>query len=186
MGIDPLASYVSRRAVFLDRDGVLNEARIKDGKPFPPIGLADLRITSDGAESLTELSRAGFLLICVTNQPDVARGTQTREVVEAINETVRSRLPLADVLTCYHDERDGCACRKPRPGLLVAAAARYSIDLSASFMVGDRWTDIEAGLAAGCTTILLGNGYGENAPSIAPDKECVSLRAATDWILGHR
>src|SRR2546429_2967557 len=113
----------SRQAVFLDRDGVLNQAMVRGGKPYPPASLTELQILPGTSDALYALQAAGFLLIGVTNQPDVARGSQRREVVEAINAVLRATLPLAEILVCYHDGRDGCSCRKPQPGLLLQAAA---------------------------------------------------------------
>jgi D-glycero-D-manno-heptose 1,7-bisphosphate phosphatase len=172
-----------RRAVFLDRDGVLNEAIVTNGNPLPPAGLEDLRLSADAPEALARLRNAGFLLICVTNQPDVARGTQRKEVVEAINHEVRRRLCLDEILTCYHDDCDGCDCRKPRPGLLLAAAHRFAIELRSSFLIGDRWKDIEAGREAGCLSILVGHGYGEMVGHSPPDRTEACLSDAVRWIL---
>src|SRR5437773_4758663 len=114
-----------RHAVFLDRDGVLNEAVVRDGKPYPPATPADLHILPGTVESLARLKRQEFILIVVTNQPDVARGTQTREAVEEIDRRLRAVLPLSDIFTCYHDDADMCDCRKPRPGLVIRAAQLY-------------------------------------------------------------
>ena len=174
-----------RRAVFLDRDGVLNRALVREGKPYPPAGPAELEILSGVAEACAALRQAGFLLIAVTNQPDVARGTQRREVVEAINQVLHTHLPLDDIRVCYHDDGDHCPCRKPEPGLLLKAARDWDIDLSASFMVGDRWKDIEAGRRAGCKTIFVDYGYAEREPD-SPDHRASSLMEAVDWILQHR
>jgi D-sedoheptulose 7-phosphate isomerase len=171
------------RAVFLDRDGVLNEAVVRDGKPFPPAEPADLRIPPGTAEALARLKKHGFLLFVVTNQPDVARGTQQREVVEEIGRQLRAELPLDGVLTCYHDDEDGCDCRKPRPGLMISAAQRYGVELSRSYLVGDRWRDIDAGANAGCKTIWIDRGYAEQQPTSAPDARVGSLPEAVDWIL---
>jgi D-glycero-D-manno-heptose 1,7-bisphosphate phosphatase len=129
------------------------------------------------------LKAAGFLLIGVTNQPDVARGTQRREVVEAINAALLATLPLADILVCYHDDRDRCDCRKPLPGLLLQAASRYGVTLSASIMIGDRWRDVEAGRRAGCRTVLLDCGYAERKAKSPPDCTIRSLSEAAAWIL---
>ncbi|MBF0552667.1 MAG: HAD-IIIA family hydrolase, partial [Deltaproteobacteria bacterium] len=125
----------------------------------------------------------GFLLIGVTNQPDVARGTQKRRVVEDIHAALRSKLPLDDILTCFHDDQDGCVCRKPQAGLLRQAAEQYHIDLSSSFMVGDRWRDIEAGHNAGCLTVLIDYAYAEKSSRIPPHLSVSSLFEAVDWIL---
>lgn len=173
-----------RRAVFLDRDGVLNRAFVRQGKPYPPVSLAELEILPGVAEACAVLREAGFLLIAVTNQPDVARGTQRREVVKAINQALADQLPLDDIRVCYHNDVDHCPCRKPEPGLLLEAARDWAIDLSASFMVGDRWKDIEAGRRAGCKTIFVDYGYIEKEPD-NPDCRVGSPIEAVDWILRH-
>jgi D-glycero-D-manno-heptose 1,7-bisphosphate phosphatase len=147
------------RAVFLDRDGVLNGTRVEDGVPRPPRRVAELEILPRVPEAIAMLATGGLRLIVVTNQPDVARGTQTRERVEEINAALRQRLPLDAVMTCYHDDADNCACRKPRPGLILEAAREHGIDVSRSFLVGDRWVDIGAGRAAGCLTLLVDAPY---------------------------
>jgi D-glycero-D-manno-heptose 1,7-bisphosphate phosphatase len=173
-----------RRAVFLDRDGVLNRSDVRDGKPYPPAGPGELEILAGVAQACAALRAAGFLLIVVTNQPDVARGQQRQEVVEAINAVLRARVPVDDVRVCYHDDRDDCHCRKPRPGLLVQAAHDWQVDLSDSFMVGDRWKDVDAGRRAGCATVFIDYGYAESLPS-APNYSTGSLAAAADWILSQ-
>jgi D-glycero-D-manno-heptose 1,7-bisphosphate phosphatase len=150
-----------QRAVFLDRDGVLNRVSIRDGIPRPPADVAAVEILPGVPEALALLAAHRLLLIGVTNQPDVARGTQTQDAVEEINRHLLSRLPLQDLLTCYHDDPDGCACRKPRPGLLIRAADERGIDLRRSFMVGDRWSDVAAGAAAGCSTFLIEAPYND-------------------------
>jgi D-glycero-D-manno-heptose 1,7-bisphosphate phosphatase len=176
-------SGVPRRTIFLDRDGVLNRAVVRDGKPYPPASVAQLQIVPDAPAALAALKASGWLLVGVTNQPDVARGTQQRAVVEAINTAVLAVLPLQDILVCYHDARDECECRKPRPGLLHQAAATYCSDLAASVMIGDRWKDIEAGQRAGCATVLIDCGYAEQKPARPPDYTARSLSEAVDWIL---
>jgi D-glycero-D-manno-heptose 1,7-bisphosphate phosphatase len=171
------------RAVFLDRDGVLNRAIVRDGKPYPPASLAELEIVEDAAQSLGRLKDLGFLLLVATNQPDVSRGTQTLDAIQTLHDVMRQTLPLDEFLICPHDDRDGCRCRKPLPGLLLEAQARYGIDLGSSFMVGDRWRDIDAGRAAGCRTVLLDLNYRERGPSLPPDAKVVSLQDAVDWIV---
>lgn len=173
-----------RRAVFLDRDGVLLRAIVRGGRPYPPTTLAEVEVLPGVREACQALQTAGFLLIVVTNQPDVARGTQSRDAVEAINRLLRSQVPVDDIRVCYHDEADGCACRKPNPGLLLEAAQAWQVDLTKSFVVGDRWKDVEAGRRAGCTTILIGAGYGEALPS-DPDGRAGSLLDAAAWILSE-
>jgi D-glycero-D-manno-heptose 1,7-bisphosphate phosphatase len=172
---------MSRRAVFLDRDGVINEAIVKNGRPYPPAHLGELVIPVDVPAALAGLKQDGFLLIVVTNQPDVARGTTPRSVVDGINGHLRETLLLDDIMTCFHDEADQCACRKPRPGMMLQARDDHGLDLARSFLVGDRWRDIDAGHAAGCRTIFLNRGYDERQPD-SPDFVCVSLSEAAAWI----
>jgi D-glycero-D-manno-heptose 1,7-bisphosphate phosphatase len=173
---------MSARAVFFDRDGVLNLAVVKDGKPYPPIDATNAIIAPGAKELLTDLKKLGFLLIVVTNQPDVARGTRTIENVQAINQKLAVTLPLDDIKVCFHDNQDNCSCRKPKPGLILAAATEKSIDLSKSWLIGDRASDIEAGRRAGCRTIFLDFNYLEPKPEQA-DYSCVSLRSAINHIL---
>jgi D-glycero-D-manno-heptose 1,7-bisphosphate phosphatase len=175
----------------LDRDGVLNRAFVHaDGKSHPPQGLGELEILPGVTRACKVLGQAGFLLIVVTNQPDVARGVQRRVVVEAINDALRRQVPVDDILVCYHDDVDGCDCRKPKPGLLLEAAGIWNVDLSNSFMVGDRWKDIEAGRRAGCRTVLvLGKGAGVGSDKLqrpsecSPDLQVTLLAEAVEWIL---
>ena len=172
-----------QRAVFLDRDGVINQAIVRDGKPYPPASVDELVIVPEAPQALEDLKRAGFLLIVVTNQPDIARGKQSLTAVEAIHQALREALPIDDFFLCPHDDADGCDCRKPHPGLLLRCAEKYQVDLPRSFMVGDRWRDIEAGANAGCATVWLDYGYREKRSSVAPSATVASLRAAADWIL---
>lgn len=171
-----------RRAVFFDRDGVLNRAIVRDERPFPPATVEEVELLDGIADACAALHAGGFLLVVVSNQPDVARGFQRREMVEAINAVLRARLPLDDIRVCYHDDRDACPCRKPEPGLLLEAAAIWQIDLPRSFMVGDRWRDIEAGRRAGCLTVLIDYAYLEAQPC-HPDFRTRSLLEAAAWIL---
>ena len=172
-------------AVFLDRDGVLNRAIVRNGRLSPPASLTELEIPPDALGALEALRTAGFLLVVVTNQPDVARGTQTRDVVEAINASLRAALPLDEILVCYHDDPQGCRCRKPRPGLLLDAATEHGIDLRASFMVGDRWKDVEAGRRAGCRTLLVASDHGVAGDGRHPERTVRSLGEAAAWILSQ-
>jgi len=168
---------VARRAVFLDRDGVLNRARVRNGVPHPPLSVDSFELYDDVADGCARLKAANFLLIAVTNQPDVGRGVQTREAVEAIHSKMQSLLPSLDrIAVCYHGgERYGqpCDCRKPRPGLILRAAAELKIDLKQSYVIGDRWRDIDCARAAGCRAILIERGYKEK------------LREAPDFTVGN-
>jgi len=172
------------RAVFLDRDGVLNKAIVREGKPYSPATLEDLVVPPDAEKALRALHNQGLRLVMVTNQPDITRGKVRRETVQQINQYLCRVLPIDAVEVCEHDDADDCECRKPRPGMLLRAAERDKILLSESFMVGDRWRDIEAGRRAGCRTILIGDGYAEGLTS-APDIAVASLSEAADWIVGQ-
>ena len=171
-----------KSAVFLDRDGVLNEVIVRNGKPYPPRDLSELVITSDAPAALEALRREGFLLIVVTNQPDVARGKANQADVDKINAQLAAILPLDAIEVCQHDDDEKCDCRKPKPGMILRARQRLGLDLSGSFMVGDRWRDIEAGRRAGCRTILIGDGYGEAFPC-TPTIKLASLPDAASWII---
>lgn len=176
---------VRRPAVFLDRDGVINRPVLRRGRPHPPASLGELEIYPDAATSLDRLEAAGFILVVVTNQPDVARGTQRREVVHDINRELCGQLPVAAVYVCFHDDADECGCRKPAPGLLFEAAHDLGLDLSRSFMVGDRWRDVEAGRRAGCRTVYIDRNYSEPAPEL-PDVVTTGLTEAVSWIEDRR
>jgi D-glycero-D-manno-heptose 1,7-bisphosphate phosphatase len=180
MGID----RAIRRAVFLDRDGVINRAIVRDGKPYAPATEDALEILPGVADALTRLRDAGFRLVVVTNQPDIARGTQRRETVDRMHARLQAELPIDEVRVCDHDDADGCECRKPHPGLLQAAARDAGLSLAESYMVGDRWRDVEAGRRAGCTTVFVDRQYDEPAPD-RPAVVVHSLCEAADWILSH-
>ncbi len=161
--------FGDNRAVFLDRDGVINKAFARNGKSYPPNCLKELEILQGARFALPILKKEGFFLIGITNQPDVAKGRQKREVVESINDYLISHLPITEIFVCYHDDIDKCECRKPKPGLILQAAKKYKIDLARSFMIGDRWKDIEAGKRAGCSTIFVDYKYAETSPSLESD-----------------
>ena len=172
---------VVRQAVFLDRDGVLNETIRVDGVPVPPRTVKEFCLIDGVVDAVDRLRTAGYLLIVVTNQPDVARGRQSIAVIEAMHEKLRAELTIDDIVTCFHDDVDECDCRKPKPGMLNRAIDHYGIDPSRSFMVGDRWRDVSAGRLAGCTTILVGPDWEAPIPD-APDLRARDLREATDII----
>lgn len=173
-----------KRAVFLDRDGVINRAFVRDGKSYPPASLDEVEILPQVKSALNNLKNAGYLLIVVTNQPDVATGKTSKLVVDQINRYLTNSLPIDDFRTCYHDDKDGCQCRKPLPGLLFDASIKYQINLNHSFMIGDRWRDIEAGAAAGCKTFFINYGYQEKQPDY-PDFIVSSLAEAAEIIIGE-
>ncbi|HYI95030.1 MAG TPA: HAD family hydrolase [Bryobacteraceae bacterium] len=171
-----------RPAIFLDRDGVLNRAIVRDRRPYPPSNLAELELSDGALEACVRFQDAGLPLIVVSNQPDITRGTTTQEEVQAVNSWLMDRLPLTEIRICPHDDSDNCPCRKPKPGLLMSAASELGVDLRASIMVGDRWRDVEAGKRAGCRTVWIDCNYDERSPE-APDFRTTSLLGAADWIL---
>jgi D-glycero-D-manno-heptose 1,7-bisphosphate phosphatase len=177
-----LTGVPPRRAVFLDRDGVLIKSVVRDGRPFPVENPDQVTVLPGVRPACDSLRRAGWLLILFTNQPDVARGTTSRAAVDAINRALSRQLELDDVFVCFHDDADGCDCRKPAPGMITEAAGRWDVSLSDSVVVGDRWRDIEAGRRAGCYTVFVDHGYREPQPA-APDVVAPSLAEALPWIL---
>ena len=171
-----------RPAVFLDRDGVIVVPQFRERRGLAPRRLADFRLYPEAAASLGRLKRAGFLLAVVTNQPDVGNGLIPRSEVDAMHEVMRRELPVDIVKACFHGQADHCDCRKPKPGMILAAASELGIDLGRSFMVGDRNSDVAAGRNAGCTTVFIDLGYGEPAPH-APDYVVHSISEAADIII---
>ena len=151
-----------KRAVFLDRDGIINAPVVRNGKPYPPSTLDSVEILPGVKDALIELKEAGFLNIVATNQPDVATGKQSRAVVDAIHEKMKSELALDDIRVCFCVEGPDCPCYKPSPGLLIEAAKDWGVDLSKSFMIGDRWRDVGAGQSAGCITFFVDYQYKED------------------------
>ena len=171
-----------RRAVFLDRDGVVNRAVLREGKPYPPPGIADLRLLPGVREACRKLREAGFALILITNQPDIARGAVSAGEVAEMHARLRRYLQLDDVCVCPHDDEAQCECRKPKPGLLLHAAKAWNIDLGSSYVVGDRWRDVEAGHRAGCRALFVDYGYRERQPD-GPFQRVRSLAEAASWIV---
>lgn len=172
-------------AVFLDRDGVLNHVLIRDGMPFGPMTLGEFSLVDGAAADVRRLKDAGFAVIVATNQPELARGRLQPAALDAMHAKLRAEVPVDAIFVCPHDDADRCACRKPQPGLLLSAAREHGIDLARSFMVGDRWRDVEAGRAAGCRTVLVEMGYRE-ALKAPPDHVADGLGGAVRWILGGR
>jgi D-glycero-D-manno-heptose 1,7-bisphosphate phosphatase len=157
----PRVAGGARRAAFLDRDGVLTRALVRDGRPYAPVRLEDFEILPGVAEAVEALRQAGFAVIVATNQPDVAKGLLARPTLEAMHRMLRERIPVDDIRVCDCVEGPACPCYKPKPGLILDAAVEWGLDLARSFMVGDRWRDIGAGKAAGCRTIFVDRGYNE-------------------------
>lgn len=169
-------------AVFLDRDGTLNASVVRDGRPYPPATPDEVTLLPGVAEACAELTAAGLPLVVVTNQPDIARGTTDRATVDAINARLADLVAVDEIVVCPHDDADGCACRKPKPGMLLHAAQRRGIDLARSVTVGDRWRDVEAGRSAGTRTVFIDQGYDERRPE-HPDLTVGALKESIPWIL---
>jgi D-glycero-D-manno-heptose 1,7-bisphosphate phosphatase len=177
---------VARPAVFLDRDGVINRVVVRNGLPYPPSHIEEFELYEDVSDGCARLKAASFLLVVITNQPDVGRGTQSHEAVEAMNMKMQSMLSLLDrIEVCYHAGEcygQPCDCRKPRPGLIFRAVAELNIDLKRSYVVGDRWRDVDCARAAGCRAIFIQRGYKE-ALRDAPDFTVANFNEAVSAIL---
>ena len=151
-----------KKAVFLDRDGVINKAFVKNGLPTSPHSLDELEILPGVKESILRLKRLNFICLVVTNQPDVPRGKISKSNVIKMNNFLKKEIKLDDIFVCYHDDKDNCKCRKPKPGMIIQASKKWDIDVRKSFMIGDRWRDIQAGINAGCKTFFIDNNYNED------------------------
>lgn len=174
-----------KRAVFLDRDGVLNRSVLHDGVPRPPTTVADVKILGGVIEAIQILKNRNFVPVVVTNQPDVARGLTTRPQVEAINAYIGMVTDIDHFYTCFHDEVDFCDCRKPAPGLIYRASQELGLSVHNSFMVGDRWRDISAGQAAGCQAFFIDYSYSELKPNM-PYQTVSSLLEAANLMVGEQ
>jgi D-glycero-D-manno-heptose 1,7-bisphosphate phosphatase len=170
-----------RAAVFLDRDGVLNESRVVDGVPRPPYDVSEFRLLPGVEEACRSFADAGLLLVVVTNQPDISRGALQQTQLDAMHSLLADALPLDDIVVCVHDDDAGCPCRKPRPGMILDAARRLEIDLDRSVGVGDRWRDVEAAHRAGVRSVYV--DWGQPEPLLnQPDATFGSLLEAKEWI----
>tara|TARA_B100002051_G_C16549638_1_gene541884 strand:- start:143 stop:676 length:534 start_codon:yes stop_codon:yes gene_type:complete len=153
------------KAIFLDRDGVINNIVVSNGLPTSPSKFEEFKILPGVRESIAKLKKLNFYCILVTNQPDVSRGKIKKETVIKMNEYLKKELSLNDVFVCFHDDSDNCLCRKPKPGLILNATKKWKINLKKSYMIGDRWKDIDAGKLSGCKTIFIDNKYNESIKS---------------------
>lgn len=172
------------RAIFLDRDGVLNRSEVRNGKPYAPRRLEDFEILPDVPDACKKLVNAGYLLIVVTNQPDIGNGLVDPAVVDAMHKQLQKALPLTAIYTCPHKQTDGCTCRKPAPGLLLQAKTTHEIDMAQSYMVGDRKSDVEAALAVGVTPVFIDYKYIETG-EIGATVRVANLAEAASYILTH-
>lgn len=173
----------ARKAVFLDRDGVIIRSILRNGKPHAPTTLEDFALLPDVDTAIRDLAAAGFLILVVTNQPDIGNGLVALEIVEEMHRKLMQVLPIDKIYMCPHGQKEGCACRKPKPGMLLAAKDEFGIDLAASFMVGDRYSDVQAAIAAGCIPVFIDNDYVET-PDFNVNMRAGSLLEASRYILG--
>lgn len=175
-----------RKAVFLDRDGIINESLVRDGKPCSPRVLRDFHIYPESIEACQLLFSAGFLAIVVTNQPDIGRGLMEPSELNAMHQELLEKIPGCEIEVCCSpgNEHPVCPSRKPGTGMLLRAAERLGIQLHQSFMVGDRWRDIDCGAAAGCRTVFIERGYDETLKA-SPDHVCEGLLSAVRWIISQ-
>jgi D-glycero-D-manno-heptose 1,7-bisphosphate phosphatase len=169
-----------RRAVFFDRDGVLNQAVVREGRAYAPVAVQDFVILPEAVESVSQIRRAGFLAIVVTNQPEIARGELSWETLHRMHHHLQTTVGVDAIYVCPHDPSAGCSCHKPQPGLLLTAAQEWHVELSTSFLIGDRWRDVQAGQAAGCSTVLIERSYSGNAQA---DCRAPDLGSAIRYIL---
>jgi D-glycero-D-manno-heptose 1,7-bisphosphate phosphatase len=192
--VPPLVTRpIGTRAVYLDRDGVLNEVAGDGLASRPPRMVEDLRIVAGAEAAIERLRRAGFSLIVVTNQPDVARGTLALDDAVEITKVIVDRLELDGAYVCPHDNPDRCPCRKPKPGMLDRAARDWGIDQTASWLIGDRWVDIAAGLGAGVRTVLIEQPFswssagGSTPPDgLVPEFSVPSISDAAEMVLAAK
>ena len=168
--------------IFLDRDGVICRTFIRNGKPFAPRSLEEFKLMPNSRRSVMQLKQAGFIVVVVTNQPDIGNGFVNNEVINEMHQKLLEKTLVNDIIVCPHRQDYGCKCRKPEPGMLFTASEKYGIDLRKSFMVGDRASDIEAGEKAGCRTVFIDRHYSEPPPP-APEAIVNSLQKAVKYIL---
>ena len=183
-----LVENKKRKAIFLDRDGVINK-KAADGDYIK--SWDEFEFLPRVKEAIRRLNKSGFLVIIASNQRGIARGLMTEDDLKEIHTKMQQELAkegakIDGIYYCPHDIEDHCGCRKPEPGLLLKAAREHDIDLSQSWMIGDRETDIEAGKRAGCRTILIGSALASGTlKGMGPDLVAKSLAEAVDKLLGR-
>ena len=169
-----------KRAVFIERDAILNEVRTGPKHQITPLTLEEFKVIKAAEPQLKKLKAAGFVLIVTTNQPGLSRGYQSRRDLDRMHDLLRRTFPLDDILVCPHDESDHCPCRKPKPGLLIEAAFKWHLNLDHSFVISDKWQDAEAARTAGCTSLLVKSPW---VGGVHHDFELPSLEAIVEKIL---
>lgn len=169
-----------KKAIFIDRDGVINKVFLINGKPFSPRRFEEFKLIPKVEDALNFFKEVGFISIVITNQPDIAQGLMKWEELEKMHSLIRERLPVNDIVVCPHGDEDNCLCRKPKPGMLFKAAKKWNIDLQGSFLVGDTWKDMIAGKRAGCKTILIDMPYNQ---SVESDYRVKDLNKAVEIVI---
>jgi len=172
---------IKKKAVFLDRDGVINEVIYRDGseKPSSPWDFEEFRLIPGIKRSLEELNKMGFYLFVISNQPDISRGLVKEGTTERINNIISEELPITEIRVCPHDDYHNCNCRKPKPGMIFELSKKWKIDLEESFLIGDNWKDIEAGKSAGLTCIIIDMAYNK---SVDADYRAEKIEKAVELI----
>jgi D-glycero-D-manno-heptose 1,7-bisphosphate phosphatase len=171
------------KAVFLDRDGVINKALIRDGKAYSPRHFSEFEFMENIADQIRKIKDAGYFVIVITNQPDISRGIMDMSELNKMTEAIKANLPVDEIFICPHDDNDNCLCRKPKPGMLLNAAKKYEINLNECFFIGDGWKDMEAAKNAGCRGILIDAFYNK---SIDCFKRVHDMKDAVDIILNEK
>ncbi|HHT9125294.1 MAG TPA: D-glycero-alpha-D-manno-heptose-1,7-bisphosphate 7-phosphatase [Candidatus Brocadiia bacterium] len=172
-----------KKAIFLDRDGVINKVFLSNGKPFSPRRFSEFELIPEVENALNSFKEVGFTNIVITNQPDIARGFLKWEELEKMHSLIRERLSIGDIFVCPHSDKDNCLCRKPKPGALLEAAKKWNVDLKGSFFIGDTWKDTVAGKRAGCKTILINMPYNQGVES---DYRIEDLNKAVEIIMDSK
>jgi D-glycero-D-manno-heptose 1,7-bisphosphate phosphatase len=170
-----------KRAVFVERDGILNEVRPGPKNQIAPLTMEEFKVNKVAEPCLRKLKAAGFVLIVTTNQPGLSRGYQSRRELDRMHDVIKGGFPLDDIMVCPHDEADHCPCRKPRPGLLIEAAFKWHLNLDHSYVISDKWQDAEAARTAGCTSLLLKSPWVGNVHHdfVLPDLDAIAEKILT-------
>lgn len=174
-------SLITNKAVFLDRDGVINKVIIRDGRAFSPRTLDEFFLADGIRDAASKLKEKAYKIIVITNQPELARGFISPEILELMTRRIREEILIDDIFICPHDDEHQCSCRKPKPGMLLEAAEKWRIELASSFFIGDTWKDMEAGKAVSCNTILIDAIYNQG---VSCDFRVKSLVEAVSIIIG--
>ena len=153
-----------KKAVFLDRDGVVSRAVVINNRPFSIRRASDLQILDEVNEALGIFGKLALIPIIISNQPDVARGLLSQLEHEKIESKIVTLTGISKIYTCTHDEKDNCFCRKPKPGLILKAAEDHDIDITKSYLIGDRWRDMDLAKNVDCRSFFINRNYEEKYP----------------------